>query len=273
MLLAGNFDQVGRELPLLRKAMESIKRNADTVIAQKNAITLEIDGLEAQFNSHKPPEMDLCTAVEFDANIHHESPLTQYDEITQIALFIHVMCHGILLFLAFWRSDGSLSSPHENLLRQIPKTFETTLSKFHLTEKTVVYAVCSCCHCTYSPHYADGSTLPTYPECCTHHPTPEAKCSESLLDHGRDGVLRPKKTFVYHDFKDYLAGLLSRADIEAAMDQACDDLQDSISSPHPPLMKHAFEAQFLRQFGGPEPGSLFIDKGDEGRYAFALLQS
>jgi hypothetical protein len=75
---------------------------------------------------------------------------------------------------------------------------------------------------------------------------------------------------VYHDFKDYLAGLLSRADIEAAMDQACDDLQDSISSPHPPLMKHAFEAQFLRQFGGPEPGSLFIDKGDEGRYAFAL---
>lgn len=58
---------------------------------------------------------------------------------------------------------------------------------------------------------------------------PEAKCGESLLGHGHDGVLRPKKTFVYHDFKDYLASLLSHADIEAAMDQACDNLQDSIN--------------------------------------------
>ncbi|KAG0700171.1 hypothetical protein DFH29DRAFT_1001347 [Suillus ampliporus] len=32
----------------------------------------------------------------------------------------------------------------------------------------------------------------------------------------------------------------------------------------------AFEAQFLRQFGGPVPGLLFIDRGEEGRYAFAL---
>ncbi|KAG2335991.1 hypothetical protein BDR05DRAFT_953674 [Suillus weaverae] len=237
LLLAGNFDHVGHELPLLCKAAESIKRNADTVIALKNVIILEIDGLEAQFNSHKPPEMDLHTAVEFDANIHHESLLTQYDEIAPIALFICGMCKiimrvsrrgcdfilgliSVLPFLTFWRSDGSLSSPHENLLRQIPTTFKTALSKFNLTEKTVIYAVCSCCHCTYSPHYADGSTLPTYPEHCTHHPMPEAKCSKSLLDHGHDGVLRPKKTSVYHDFKDYLAGLLSHADIEAAMDQA-----------------------------------------------------
>jgi hypothetical protein len=68
LLLAGNFDHVGRELPLLRKAVESIKRHADTVIARKNAIILEIDGLEAQFNSHKPPEMDLRTVVKFDAS-------------------------------------------------------------------------------------------------------------------------------------------------------------------------------------------------------------
>jgi hypothetical protein len=54
------------------------------------------------------------------------------------------------------------------------------------------------------------------------------------------------------------------------MDQACNNLQDSINSSHPPLMKHAFEAQFLHQFCGPDPGSLFIDRGDEGHYAFAL---
>ncbi|KAG2746128.1 hypothetical protein P692DRAFT_20739319 [Suillus brevipes Sb2] len=35
-------------------------------------------------------------------------------------------------------------------------------------------------------------------------------------------------------------------------------------------MKNAFKAQFLHQFRGPEPGLLFIDRGEEGHYAFAL---
>lgn len=213
--------------------------------------------------------------------------MNRCDEIAQVALFIGAVCRvtigvsrrscdfimgliSVLLFLAFRRSDGSLSLSHENVLKQIPMTSETALTKFHLTAKTVEYAVCSSCHCTYGPHHAEGSTIPTYPDRCTHHPTPEAECGQPLLEHGHDGVLRPKKIFVYHDFKDYLAGLLSRAHIEATMDQACDDLQDSINSPNPPLMKNAFEAQFLRQFCGPEPTSLFIDRGEEGRYAFAL---
>lgn len=68
LLLAVNSDDVGRELPLLRKAVENVKQNADLVIAQKKAIMLEIDRLEAQFNSRKLPETDLRTAVEFNAS-------------------------------------------------------------------------------------------------------------------------------------------------------------------------------------------------------------
>jgi hypothetical protein len=75
---------------------------------------------------------------------------------------------------------------------------------------------------------------------------------------------------MYHDFKDYLSGLLSRRDVEAVMDEACDDLMDSINSPLPPFVKNPFEAQFLRSFGGPKPETLFINRGEEGRYAFAL---
>ncbi|KIO03365.1 hypothetical protein M404DRAFT_89549, partial [Pisolithus tinctorius Marx 270] len=30
------------------------------------------------------------------------------------------------------------------------------------------------------------------------------------------------------------------------------------------------EAEFLHQFTGPQPGKLFINRGDEGCYAFAL---
>jgi hypothetical protein len=68
LLLAGNSDDVARELPLLRKAVENVNRNADLVITRKKAIILEIDRLEAQFHTHKPPEKTLRAAVEFDAS-------------------------------------------------------------------------------------------------------------------------------------------------------------------------------------------------------------
>jgi hypothetical protein len=132
----------------------------------------------------------------------------------------------------------------------------------------VTYAVCSC-HCTYAPTYSPGSDTPIYPNHCTHFPTPETQCNEPLLSTDTNGNHHPKKTFVYHDFKDYLAMLLSRHDIEAMMDSACDDLHASLPS-SPRLVKNPFEAQFLREFCGPEPEKLFINRGDEGRYAFAL---
>jgi hypothetical protein len=171
---------------------------------------------------------------------------------------------SIILFLAFRKSDSNLSPSHENILKQIPMTSESAEAKFDLTGKIVPYAVCSC-HCTYAPIYAPGSTTPTYPERCTHCPTPGTECGETLLTVGH-----PRRIFMYHDFKDYLSGLLSRRDIEAVMDEACDDLMDSIDSPHLPFVKNPFDAQFLREFRGPEPGSLFVDRGEEGRYAFAL---
>jgi hypothetical protein len=96
-----------------------------------------------------------------------------------------------------------------------------------------------------------------------------AICGEALLV-GTDGELRPRKTFLYHDFKDCLFGLLSRRDIKAVMDQACNNLMDSINSPHLSFVKTPFEAQFLCQFSGPQPGSHFVDRGEEGHYVFAL---
>jgi hypothetical protein len=107
-------------------------------------------------------------------------------------------------------------------------TSESGKARFHLNGKTVPYAVCSC-HCTYALTYGPGLTTPVYPERCMHRPTPTTICGEALLV-GTDGELWPRKTFLYHDFKDYLFSLLSRRDIEAMMDQACDDLMDSINS-------------------------------------------
>ena len=64
--------------------------------------------------------------------------------------------------------------------------------------------------------------------------------------------------------------VLSRADIEVAMDNSCDKLAESLSSSLPCFVKDPFDAQFLCEFQGPEPGKLFVDRGNKGCYAFAL---
>ena len=231
----------------------------------------------------------LCVYSTADLNTGEQgqSPIEHMSTIAQVALVIGLVCkvmmgvneHGsnfvltalsLLLFLAFQQSNGTLSLSHENVLKQIPAMIETALAKFNLKYKTIVFATCAC-HCTYAPTYVPSSNVPIYPEFCTHHPTPETMCGEPLLDvvHS-NGEHVPKKTFVYRDFNDYLASLLSRRDIEALMDQSCDILVASLLKPPPRFVKNPFEAQFLREFGGPIPGKLFIDRGDEGRYAFAL---
>ncbi|KAG2127274.1 uncharacterized protein EDB93DRAFT_1257093 [Suillus bovinus] len=97
-----------------------------------------------------------------------------------------------------------------------------------------------------------------YPQHCMHCPVPGIECGDALLV-GIEGELCPKRIFIYHDFKDYLSGLLSQRDVEAMMDEACDDFMDSINSSLPPFVKNLFEAQFLRQFGSPKPETLFIN--------------
>ena len=167
--------------------------------------------------------------------------------ISQIALPIGLVCsivlsvneHGgnfilnslsLLLYLAFQRANGTLSASHENIIKQIPATIGGALARFTPNYKTIPFAVCAC-HATYALSYSPGSDVPTYPEFCTHHPSPEAECGEPLLDVHRNGERLPKKTFTYHNFNSYLANLLSRLDVEALMDQSCDELVASLSEP------------------------------------------
>ncbi|KAG2076367.1 hypothetical protein BDR04DRAFT_1114419 [Suillus decipiens] len=242
-----------------------------------------INILAAQFGNYKscndgPIEINTVDTLP-------RAPVNNLDKITQIVLFLGVTCRvilgvgrsscdlimkiiSIILFLTLWRLDNSLSPSHTDILNQIPVTSESAEARFHLKAKTVPYTICSC-HCTYTLTYAVGSMTPVYPEWCTHRPTPMTECGEALLV-GADEARQHGKTFMYHDFRDYLSGLLTHRDIEAMMDQACNDLMDSINSPHLSFVKNPFEAQFLHQFSGPQAGSLFIDRGEEGCYAFAL---
>jgi hypothetical protein len=215
----------------------------------------------------------------------YQPPIEHMDVVVQVTLLLGIVCSiafgvgttgatfimntlSLLLYITFKKPNGMLSATHENVMKQIPATIASALSKFQLDAKTVVYAVCGC-HTIYPPTHSSGSSIPVYPARCLNSPMPETQCTDTLLETGTDGKFRPKETFVYHDFKDYLANLLSRADIEVLMDSTCDDLCASLSTP-PHLVKIPFEAQFLREFRGADPKKLFVDQGEEGCYAFTL---
>ena len=98
----------------------------------------------------------------------------------------------------------------------------------------------------------------------------KSQYGESLLESLPGMGNHQKKTFIYHDFNNYPRTLLIQGDIETAMDNSCNNLFTLLFHSKPYYIKNMFEAQFLWKFGGPMPGKLFIDWGDEGHYAFAI---
>lgn len=55
----------------------------------------------------------------------------------------------------------------------------------------------------------------------------------------------PIKPFVFHDFNDYVTGLLSRADLEEAMDQSCNTLMEELNNPKTVYVRDIWQAEFL----------------------------
>ena len=54
------------------------------------------------------------------------------------------------------------------------------------------------------------------------------------------------------------------------MDKSCNDLMESTEQPAPSFIGDVLEAEFLRTFEGPKPGTLFADWQGSRHYAFSL---
>ena len=215
-----------------------------------------------------------------------------YSIIIQIAIFLGVFIAGvidasrndrdfimgilnILLFQAVQPLDGGLlDSHHEDLISHMPNNIHAALSKFDLDNKTVIYTVCLRCHCTYTPYISPGEMAAKYLSHCTNHTDPSSNhCGQLLLRRDRTGKedsWKPIKPFVYHSFHDYLASLLSRKDLEEAMDKTCGELQGLIDGPLPSFASDVSQAEFLWWFQGPTPGWFVVDRENEGHYVFYL---
>jgi hypothetical protein len=295
----------------LRTGLERVNRRLPSVDQRKAEISQQLDALEARITEIKAimPELkkqplqfntgnNLLKHTSQPANSsivpdhHFSAPIDCADVVAQLSLFLGVVCTivmsvsrrggdlimgvlSVILRTAWEQPGGGIGLNHQNILHQIPPTIEAALARFNLDGQVTIYAVCPKCHYTYKPRYKLGSSIAIYPEKCTNNPHPEsAVCNEPLLHKKLNGDQKPIKIFVYHHFHDYLAGLLSRKDIEETMDQACDKLMDARSQPTPDFMCDVFDGQFLRSFEGPdskpEARTLFVDRQGGGRYVFSL---
>lgn len=166
----------------------------------------------------------------------------------------------LILSLIAQDVNPARNSSLENSRRQLPTTMETLLSKFRVQGQFTTYVACPACHCSYKPLPGPSP----YPQRCTNQPTPGVVCDEPLLDNAGS----PFKTFLHYSFRDYLASLLSNPVLEKAMDDAAECLRvfgsSTMHAVHGP-----FEAEFLKQFKGPD-GQLFFSAGKEGRYLFSM---
>ncbi|KAJ7059988.1 hypothetical protein C8F01DRAFT_1254096 [Mycena amicta] len=241
---------------------------------------------------------------EYNTEHHFENPIRDLDTIAQI-LILFAIISNVVIGLAtnpcnflidavtlIIKLVMSLSSPsgaeystkQQDVLSQLPPTLESALKSFKLEPKTRVLATCPSCHFTHEPQVNRLTGEPSYPTHCENFVfqdkiSPAVPCSTPLLEQ-RQAKLRPIKPFVYPDFTDHLASVLSSPEIAAECYSACDKAWAAVQSTmateppgraSPEEVNNVFEAEFLRTFNGPVPDELFINRGGRMRLAFQIL--
>ncbi|KIM64205.1 hypothetical protein SCLCIDRAFT_81884, partial [Scleroderma citrinum Foug A] len=159
-----------------------------------------------------------------------------------------------------------MSILQQNTLKQIPTNITSALARFNLHPSTTVYATCPLCSCLYKPVFKPGLSTAEYPSHCTNKPKPWLPiCNQPLLQLSSTGHCSLIKPYVYHHFHDFVASLLARSEIDAIINEPCDQLMGSLDQPAPLNSKDIWDSEFLRTFQ-----ALFIDRKGESHLVFSL---
>lgn len=241
----------------------------------------------------------LSTSYDFEPIIDHlfGSILPNALIPVQIIAYMVTVCSVLLMFSrrgcswllamsrvaidqSFELAVGSQRSRTMNsIVDTFPKDPPTVIDKFRLDSKCTTYAVCPSCHHLYPPISTDP--IPVYRERCNYRRYDRgAKCTELLCRPTTShGILRyvPIKPFVSFDFKDWLAKLLARPDMEKAMDEKWKELKRPPSEMTPEEvaaeeLTDIFDGHLIREFKGPDGKKHFSVPSEEGegRYLFSL---
>jgi hypothetical protein len=146
-------------------------------------------------------------------------------------------------------------------------------ARLDLHPLTLDFVCCPKCFKCYSIGSDD-----TYPERCTHKETPSSQpCNRQLRKattiNGRMKN-RPVRRFLYQDIRDWMRKLLSRPGYEEIMDNCPSSRSQRSQATRParddPTTMDMRDAPALKDFKGPDGKSFFLERGEEGRYAFSI---
>ena len=186
--------------------------------------------------------------------------------------FILAALHYIIHVAAVQGGMLERISQHDHkVIADLVKDVRIPAEHFNLDGKYTIYAICPnpTCHRSYKPSFLPDNTVPQYPSHCNYSRFPGAVCKEQLLrskTFGGRPLSVPIKPFLYFDFKDWLANLLSRPGFEEKMDNAW---RNSDIRGNQQEMQDIFDGNLLRNFTGPD-GKRFGTGKAIGEYVFSL---
>lgn len=212
------------------------------------------------------------------------------DPVLQISYFLVVACYVVfrigrrgcnfilstLSYIVHVTSlrggiSNHLSQYDQKLVSDFVSDVRVPTEHFNIEGKHTIYAICPnpMCHRSHKPAFLPGNPIPQYPSHCNHSPFPGEVCNEILLRSKKIGnhtISVPIKSFIYFDFKDWLANLLSRPGFEEKMDKAW---KGHLGTRGNGEMQDIFDGSILQDFVGAD-GKQFGASTTVSEYVFSL---
>ncbi|KAI6024144.1 hypothetical protein PISMIDRAFT_25540 [Pisolithus microcarpus 441] len=187
----------------------------------------------------------------------------------EVQTVLHLLCGLSIDHCAFALSGLRLvlqsQRPREaGLVDSVPRDIRTVLKELSLLPVTKAFICCPKCFCCYLPD--------SCPERCTSQDTPSSPVCQSLLyreparQSSTNDIYKnpPTRLYLYHDFKEWLARLHSRPEIEKYLER---NLRVSSDERHLPGVYHdIWDAPALQDFQGPDGERFISPSSGEGRY-------
>lgn len=160
-------------------------------------------------------------------------------------------------------SDSTLPAEDKDLLINFPRDSRTLLNHFDLNPKLRSFVCCPCCCALY-----EGDSA--CPEFCTFADPSGTPCSTKLKRTRTvcgTAFTRPICKFMYQEMTEWLARMLSRTDIEDALNTSLSGIHGT-SGDGP--WSDIFEANVIQNFLGADGKPFIHPQGEELRLIFAL---
>ncbi|KAG5715117.1 hypothetical protein E4T56_gene17600, partial [Termitomyces sp. T112] len=302
----GVIEQRTRLIPMATSKIPAVVESYRAVSAVYDDVFLLLEATTQSWQDALQKRIDDSRATAgnaFDSAAHFFTGFTGVAPVLQAVILMIAVCHVILRFPR--RGTYWLFEMCEKILNLVvetvpaasqafsfltsgkfPRDIRSAMKSLKLERESEVYATCPACHTIYRAlqrgsqggknHKGEEEdipdSIPVYPQRCTAKRHGH-KCKELLVRPKSIGerkltIFVPVRPYVVFDFKDWLAGLLSREGYEQKMDKAWEKMVVPVDG----KITDIFQGSAIRDFKGPDGKTHFSACGGNsaGRYLFSL---